>query len=102
MWRGNIFLLGIVSLFCASIGTAQTTMGTEFWLVFLENFSPGQLKIYISSDRNVSGTVNIPLSGTTIPFTVAANTNTVVNIPGGAVNRAIQVVASDTISEPFA
>ena len=100
MWKHRrlLLFLVLVTIFSASISVAQTTMGTEFWLMFLDNYSTSQLRIYISSDRNVTGTVNIPASGTTIPFTVNANTNTVVNIPSGAVNQAIQVVASDTIS----
>lgn len=84
------------------------TMGTEFWLGFMENYPSGdnQLSLYISSYHNTSGTVSMPLQGYTQNFTVMANTVTTVNLPVSAMhtssetvdNKAILVQSADTVA----
>ncbi|NPA34164.1 MAG: PKD domain-containing protein [Chlorobi bacterium] len=77
---------------------AQTTMGTEFWLMFLDNFGFQFLSLFISSDRNVTGTITVPAVGFVQNFNVPANGNIRINLPTFVVRQAIHIVASDTIS----
>ncbi len=96
-------------VFCMnSYGQVYPTMGTEFWLGFLENYQVSandRLDIFITSDVNTAGTISIPQQGYTQNFTVTANVTTTVNIPnaiaehygGGFVdNRGILIETNDT------
>jgi len=89
-----------------------STRGKEFWLGFLEqkNFSNSETKrldIFISSDRNTSGTISIPLLSYSVPFTITANVSTTINIPNALAenindeiidNKGILIQSLDTIS----
>lgn len=106
------WLLIISALFSGQPAAAQNgvipTMGTEFWVGFMENYAGGneQIRLFISSYHNTSGTVSMPLTGYSQNFTVMANTVTTVSLPGTAVtygsetvgDRSILVQAADTIA----
>lgn len=73
------------------------TMGTEFWVGFMENYSGGtdtQLSLFISSYQNTSGTVTMPFGGWSQSFTVMANTVTTVVLPLSGMNTGSEVVTN--------
>jgi hypothetical protein len=65
---------------------AQTTYGTEHWLTFMENLNlqfngPPSFHVVISSEVGTDGTVTIPATGFSIPFSVEAGTDEEVSLP---------------------
>src|SRR3989304_3997314 len=86
--------------------SAQTfsTKGQDFRLGFMQNYSGPTLSVYISSDVNTSGMVEIPLAGWSQAFSVTANTTTQVQVPTNLAeatatevieNKGIHVTAND-------
>jgi hypothetical protein len=80
----------IITLFLLSAwllpARAQTTFGTEHWVTFMDNLllplnGQPSFNLVISSEVGSAGTVTIPATGFSIPFTVAAGTDTVVTMP---------------------
>ncbi|MGV9013145.1 MAG: T9SS type B sorting domain-containing protein [Flavobacteriales bacterium] len=72
------------------------TVGTEFWVGFMENYydlSTAQLNLYISSYTNTTGTVTMPLLGYSQSFTVLANTVTTVLLPITGMNTGSETVS---------
>jgi gliding motility-associated-like protein len=106
----NFFSSVLICLFVCTACTsyAQTNEGNDFWCGFLRHRDYGQdaMAVIITSKTNTSGTVRIPLQNWQKPFTVAANSVTVVQMPGIAENalseyieqRGIQVVSDDPVS----
>ena len=111
----SITLTALLTLFLFNLqihgqGTIPTK-GKDFWLGFLRNpdFDPAtkRLDIFISSDRNTSGTITIPQQGWSQSFIVVANVTTTINIPninGEPTmpeiidNKGIHIVTDDTVS----
>ncbi len=105
-------LIFTVLLTCSFLGAMgqqiYPTMGTEFWLGYMENYNTSandRLEIFITSDVNTSGTVSIPQQGFSQNFNVVANVTTTVLVPnanaehygGGFVdNRGILIETNDT------
>lgn len=102
-----IALLLCLGLFCHRAWGQSTTMGTDFWLGFMENNGGGTpVSVFISSPVATTGTVSIPGIAWTQNFVVAANTTTQVNIPAGVevvgqsgvvLNRGIRVTANSPV-----
>jgi len=102
----------VLSFLVASFGltgnarAAQDSKGTDFWLVFMHNYSgTPNLQLFITSDVDTNGTVEIPGLAWSQGFTVTANTTTTVNIPTGAMlsgtgihNKGIHVTAEDEVT----
>ena len=76
-----VLMLTIVSL--GSLNASLDTKGTDFWIAFPGNLSGGGYyqALFITSDVNTSGTVDIPGIGFSTPFSVTANTVTTVTFP---------------------
>ena len=56
--------------------------GVDFWLMFNSNFdSTGSLKLFLTSDMDTSGTVEVPGLAFSTSFVVTANTVTTVDLP---------------------
>ncbi|MEO5572588.1 MAG: IgGFc-binding protein [Bacteroidia bacterium] len=100
--------VGLSLLFINRIASAQTTAGTDFWLGFVENnnVNTDSLWIYVSSDRNTTGTVSVPQVAFSQSFSVAANSFTTIYIPnnlgmnlGSEViqNKGIHIISNDSI-----
>ncbi len=99
-----------------NIGFSQTpvpkitaTKGKEFWLGFMEqpNYYVKRLDVFITSDKNTSGTLNIPGQSYSQNFSVTANQTTTVTIPNNIAehtstetidNRGIVIQTQDTVS----
>lgn len=63
-----------------------SSMGTEFWLTYMENIDLGlngipYLYIIVSSDVNTQGELQVPSTGDAFPFTVTAGVGSVVFVP---------------------
>ena len=98
--RSPYILLAILGLACAKPARSQgviPTMGTEFWVGFMQNYtdlSSAQLNLYISSYNNTAGTVVMPLTGYSQSFTVLANTVTTVVLPITGMNTGSDVISN--------
>jgi hypothetical protein len=86
---------------------AQDSKGTEFWLIFMQNYSGDStnLQLFITSDVDTSGKVEIPGLTWSQAFTVTADTTTTVNIPisamlstNGIHNKGIHLTAEDEVT----
>lgn len=87
---------------------AQSNEGTEFWLGFMEHFDIGQntMVVMITAKTNTSGRVEMPLSGWSQEFTVAANQVSLIRLPRDAENQGseriakggVRVTADDPVS----
>ena len=102
----------VISFLLASFGltgnahAAQDSKGTDFWLVFMQNWSgTPNLQLFITSDVGTSGTVEIPGLAWSQSFTVTADTTTTVDIPTSAMlsdngihDKGIHVTAEDEVT----
>ena len=86
-------------------------MGKEFWIGFMKGYQGGSnssLSIFVSSPVNTSGTLIMPLTGYTQPFSVTANVTTTITMPTVAMamhfgsevvdNKSILVTTLDTVA----
>jgi len=101
------FILHIIILLAVcSSASAQTTKGKEFWFSYIANLIEAQPQVYISSEQNASGTVEIPGVGWTQNFNVAAGTTALVTLPLSAIvpysnglhNLAVHLEACDSVT----
>ncbi|MCX8212829.1 MAG: gliding motility-associated C-terminal domain-containing protein [Lewinella sp.] len=93
------FLLTLlfISIFC-TCGRAQGSEGTDFWFTFLEHRDPGNTKVALISARAAtSGTITIPGTSFSQPFTVGANSVVQVSLPAGAETLGSEMVTSTAI-----
>lgn len=83
----GIRLFIIVFILSSVLASSQkyTSLGKEFWLGFMENYpsqnNPISLYIYVSSSKNTSGVVEIPLVNYSYNFNVNANSTLRIQIP---------------------
>ncbi|MGV3631324.1 MAG: gliding motility-associated C-terminal domain-containing protein [Bacteroidota bacterium] len=105
--RLTIFLF-IISFQLSAQGPIPT-VGTDFWMGFLSNYSGSSesLDLFLSGTQPTSGTVSCPLQGWSMPFTVTPGVTTTITVPenigGNYVDdalsgRGIHIVSDDTIS----
>lgn len=64
----------------------QSSTGTEFWVTFMENLTldfngPPTFVLVISSEEGATGAIDVPATGFSIPFTVPAGEDAVVQLP---------------------
>ncbi|MCB0770931.1 MAG: gliding motility-associated C-terminal domain-containing protein [Flavobacteriales bacterium] len=86
------------------------TLGKEFWVGFMFNPPTNNpvMNIFISSDVNTTGNVQVPGLGIDIPFTVIANVTTTVSLDADDVmhttaseivdNKAVLITTADTVA----
>ncbi len=83
------------------------TRGKRFWTGFMQNgFGAQSLKVHIMPRAATSGTVSIPLTGWSYPFSIAANAVAVIDVPLSAentgseavLNKAVLVETSDSVN----
>jgi gliding motility-associated-like protein len=107
----TLILLSFV--FLRILGSAQNvtpTKGKDFWLGFMKNYeteSGESLDLFIVSDQNTSGVIEIPGQSWSQSFTVTANITTTVTIPNNVgemytfnqiQGRGIHVTTEDTVA----
>ena len=73
------------------------SQGTDFWLMFLENYYQENIYLDITSGVNATGTVSVPGLAFSTPFNVTANTVTRVNLPISAMVTVTGTVQSKGI-----
>jgi hypothetical protein len=69
------------------------SLGTDFWLGFMENLGPPELTIFLTGPTATTGTVEVPGLAFSAPFTVTPGAVTSVVVPNGAQmsgNRQVQ------------
>ncbi len=88
-----VLILTVISL--GTLNASLDTKGTDFWIAFPGNLSGGGYyqALFITSDVNTSGMVDIPGTGFSAPFNVTANTVTTVTFP-----TLIDVQSNDVIT----
>ena len=79
--KAIIILLVAVSGMMNNSFAAQDSKGTDFWLMFDGNAGSNTTSLFITSDVNTSGVVDIPGLGFSQAFSVVANTVTTVVLP---------------------
>jgi len=88
-----VVILLLPALLDAQDGAPLPTRGKRFWTGFMQNgFGAQNLRIHILGTTATSGTVSIPRTGWSAPFTVAANGVVVVNVPTTAENQGSETV----------
>ncbi|MDH4392721.1 MAG: IgGFc-binding protein [Aquabacterium sp.] len=97
----------LASLFALAPALAAVdSKGTSFWLMFPANFSGAALTLFITGDTATTGTVSIPGSGFSTPFSVTPGVVTSVPVPNSAevtavdsiTNQGIRVVANAEVT----
>jgi gliding motility-associated-like protein len=88
--RKVLLLLMLLLTACLAFSQDFSNKGKEFWIgygnhVRMYQGNTQQMVLYITSDVNTSGIVEIPGLSFTTPFSVTANQITTVNIPQNAV-----------------
>lgn len=101
-------LAALAALLVPGIASAQDSKGTDFWLMFNQNFGTPTLSLFITGDTATTGTVSIPgLSPAfTQGFTVTPGMVTTVTLPSNAVaagsdtiqNLGVRVTANDEVT----
>jgi hypothetical protein len=95
------YILNIVSY------SQISTKGKDFWVGFIRNNGNISTAIYISSDKNTSGTVEIPLTGWSESFTDTADSTIKIGLSYYAVtndngdvitNNAVHITADNDVS----
>lgn len=77
----------------AQQGHRLPTRGKVFWTGFMQNgFGAQSLKVHILGTTATSGTVSVPGTGWSAPFTVALNGVAIVNVPTNAENSGSETV----------
>ncbi|MBK8981922.1 MAG: T9SS type A sorting domain-containing protein [Ignavibacteria bacterium] len=76
-----VLILMIALMTASSSKAALDSKGTDFWLMFNGNIISPVTTIFITSDVNTTGTVEVPGLGFSTPFVVVANTVTSVVVP---------------------
>ncbi|HRH36811.1 MAG TPA: hypothetical protein PK760_00610, partial [Flavobacteriales bacterium] len=77
-----VLLLSILSSSLNAQSVQLPTRGKRFWAAFMQNgFGAASLKVHVASTQATSGSVSMPLTGWSVPFNVAANSVTVIDVP---------------------
>lgn len=84
-----LFSLFLLSFSVKSNAQGTSNKGTDFWFLYAPHINgysnnAQKMSIYITSDVNTSGKIEIPSIGSTLNFTVTANKVTIVDIPQSA------------------
>jgi gliding motility-associated-like protein len=106
--KKNLFLLAYI-VFVNPAFSQFSTLGTEFWVSFKQNFdSPTNCILYMTSDVSTAGTVSMPGTGWSQNFTIAPNGSSTIQIPDAqgpcittsntVLNRGIRVVSNNPIA----
>ena len=78
----SLFFILLITLVSMNLRAALDSKGTDFWIMFNTNIdNSGSREIFITSDLNTSGVVDVPGLGFSQPFVVAANTVVSVVVP---------------------
>jgi len=94
-----VLLLSLIAQHAVSQNVVPT-QGKEFWLGFMLNFENDPnldqgLKVFIASQNNTSGTLEIPQQGYSENFTVAANQITTITLPNSLVEHYLSGIVED-------
>lgn len=108
--RRTMLVLACAALAATSIAQPAMqlpTRGKRFWTTFMQNgFGAQALRVHVVGTTATSGTVSIPQLGWSQPFSVAANSVTIIDVPtsaeltgsGTVQNRGVLIQAQDTVN----
>ena len=100
-WNRITFLFTVLLLTHAAIAQQATqvpTRGKRFWTGFMQNgFGAQGIKLHILGTNATSGTVSMPLTGWSVPFSVSTNGVAVIDVPTSAENTGSGTVANKGI-----
>ncbi|MDX2245854.1 MAG: PKD domain-containing protein [Bacteroidia bacterium] len=94
-----IFCLAIFFGLGQGVLFSQSNEGTEFWFGFMEHRDIGaNTRVAMLTSRyNTQGTISIPMSGWSFPFSVAANEVTIISLPANTETRGSESVSLNGI-----
>ncbi|MEM7103964.1 MAG: gliding motility-associated C-terminal domain-containing protein [Bacteroidota bacterium] len=80
-------------------GISQSNEGNDFWFGFMEHIDPNvnEKVVMITSKFNTSGTVSAPLLNWSQPFTVTANSVTIIDLPANTENLGSESISNKGI-----
>jgi gliding motility-associated-like protein len=106
-----VFILLFFIVFYDVKAQQLSNEGVDFWMGFMENPESGSstdlfLNLFITSRKNTTGTVSVPLQNWNVNFAVNANTSTTVSIPAsiahtlgiGFNSTGVHITSADSIS----
>ena len=113
--KKNLFILFMLSLLASlpspAVAQSMSTMGTDFWVTFLNNqsdlYTGTKHRVFVSGANNCSVTVSNPITGWSTTHSVTQGQVTTINIPmtqsenttsETVVNKGIHITSTDTIS----
>ena len=105
-------ILPFILVLAMNTSAQPNSTGTELWVTFMENLNlqfngPPSFHLVISSDVATQGEVQIPYTGFSFPYSVAALSDTVITLPTNIYypqgdeaifNFGIRVVANDPVN----
>ena len=106
----SLLALFLLSVFCHNGMKAQSTVGKDFWVAFLPNFTEDvdNISLLAAGRNSCTGTVTNPRTGWTVSFSITPGVITTINIPLSAVydhdasdsiiNKALHITTTDSIS----
>ena len=106
----SLYTLFSTAVILAGSLSAQSSAGTEFWLGYMENLNiafndPPAFSVVVSTDVATTGSVDLPASGLSVPFTAGVGT-TEVFLPDGVYysneseqidNQGIRITTADPV-----
>jgi len=107
-WKSVLFLF-LIYLPNKIISQNFTNRGKDFWVGHMGHIdgAASSFKLYITSTVNTSGIVSVPLQGWSVPYTITANTITIVQVPSSTgyvgcsdciEGRGIHITANDNVA----
>ena len=115
MRKGKIFfasvLCFVILISCPDKILSQvfSNLGKDFWVGHMGHIdgAGSNFKLYISSTVNTSGVVSVPLQGWSMPFTITANTFTIIQVPSATAyvgcsdciqQKGIHITSNDSVA----
>jgi gliding motility-associated-like protein len=82
LWALFVVLLLIAGTVSGQATAPLPTKGRQFWLGYMQNaYGAMELRVMIASQNGTTGTVTVPRTGWSAPFTVGSNAVTTVVVP---------------------
>jgi uncharacterized protein (TIGR02145 family) len=100
----SIFLFMLILVPYQSLAQGLTNVGQDFWIVFPPNTGFNEIKLFVSSEFNASGTVSSVVPGVNQDFTVTPGIVTEITLPSEVQlsayieNKGIHLVSDQPVS----
>ncbi|MBI9035220.1 MAG: hypothetical protein JEZ03_12185, partial [Bacteroidales bacterium] len=103
-YKFTLFLISLIGLFSMNSFAQNDSKGKEFWIGITTNYGISNIKLFISSEKNTSGTINCSGASYNSSFNVSAGLVSEITLPNSVVmnkgigNKGIHIVAEEEIT----